>query len=175
MLVLGDILLEIDGMFLHGLIAFLIGHVAYIYAFGSFCLPDSKLVYAPFFLYTFAFYALVLDSLGDLKVPVFFYTIILALMAGGVRASDTYTLWNCISSIVIFNLQAAGTFSKLRNSVGSAWALMLPLGASLFVFSDSLIAINRFYDPNTWYLRYTIIITYWAGQLYAFRSDLAEL
>jgi uncharacterized membrane protein YhhN len=72
-------------MFLPGLIAFFIGHIAYIYAFAVVGILERKVLYLPFFGYGLAFWWYLRDNLNELTIPVLLYAGILAFMTAGVR------------------------------------------------------------------------------------------
>ena len=137
----GDILLDWPGdLFVFGLGAFLIGHLAYLRAYVS----DSRLPALPALLLALiaggAMFAILASSgLGELLSPVACYATAISLM-----------LWRALSRIGHPDLQP-----------GSTW--LAAVGAALFVLSDSLIGIDRFvtsFDAAP----YAIILTYWLGQ-----------
>ena len=137
----GDILLDWPGdLFVFGLGAFLIGHLAYLRAYVS----DSRLPALPALLLALiaggAMFAILASSgLGELLIPVACYATAISLM-----------LWRALARIGHPDLQP-----------GSTW--LAAVGAALFVLSDSLIGIDRFvtsFDAAP----YAIILTYWLGQ-----------
>ncbi|MDH1869956.1 lysoplasmalogenase, partial [Ectopseudomonas oleovorans] len=137
----GDILLDWPGdLFVFGLGAFLIGHLAYLRAYVS----DSRLPALPALLLALiaggAMFAILASSgLGELLIPVACYATAISLM-----------LWRALARIGHPDLQP-----------GSTW--LAAVGAVLFVLSDSLIGIDRFvtsFDAAP----YAIILTYWLGQ-----------
>lgn len=137
----GDILLDWPGdLFVFGLGAFLLGHLAYVYAY---CL-DSRRLALPAMLLALAvgcamFAMLASNGLGELLIPVGCYALVISLM-----------LWRALARIGQPQLQPR-----------SIWLAVG--GALLFVVSDSLIGIDRFivdFDGAT----YAIILTYWLGQ-----------
>ena len=142
---LGDILLESKAdLFVFGLLAFLMGHIAYIVAFTQ----DSRRLF-PWrallaFGYGILFFAVMVTQgdLGDMMIPVAIYVFIITTM-----------VWRAASRV---GLAAINVFSAKAGLIG----------ALFFTFSDSLIALNRFVwdlpQPTT---RYIIILTYWIGQL----------
>jgi len=142
---LGDILLESAGnYFVFGLLAFLMGHIAYIVAFTS----DSRQLFPWRALlaygYGVIFFAVMATQgdLGDMMIPVALYVFVITTM-----------VWRAASRV---GIAAINVFSARAGLIG----------ALFFTFSDSLIALNRFVwdlpQPTT---RYIIIITYWIGQL----------
>lgn len=137
----GDILLDWpQDLFVFGLGAFLLGHLAYVCAYCS----DSRRPALPAMLLALCaggamFTVLASSNLGELLIPVACYALVISLM-----------LWRALARIGHPNLQS-----------GSIWLAVG--GATLFVISDSLIGINRFvarFDGAN----YAIILTYWLGQ-----------
>nr|WP_256834989.1 lysoplasmalogenase [Pseudomonas oleovorans] len=137
----GDILLDWPGdLFVFGLGAFLIGHLAYLRAYVS----DSQLPALPALLLALiaggAMFAILASSgLGELLIPVACYATAISLM-----------LWRALARIGHPDLQPRSTW-------------LAAVGAALFVLSDSLIGIDRFvtsFDAAP----YAIILTYWLGQ-----------
>ena len=137
---LGDILLAWPGdLFVFGLGAFLVAHLAYLKAYLSDC---RRLGLLPllFALVTGAILLGVLMSkgLGDLLIPVAIYALAITAM-----------LWRALARV--------GSTVPRR----SAW--LAAAGALVFVFSDSLIGIDRFVVKFA-AAPYLIIIAYWIGQ-----------
>ena len=137
----GDILLDWPGdLFVFGLGAFLIGHLAYLRAYCS----DSRQPALPALLLALiaggAMFAILASSgLGELLIPVACYATAISLM-----------LWRALARIGQPQLQPRSTWLAAG-------------GATLFVLSDSLIGIDRFvasFDAAP----YAIILTYWLGQ-----------
>jgi uncharacterized membrane protein YhhN len=140
---LGDILLEFsEATFLFGLVAFLLGHVAYIVAFlqdnRKLCPYRAAAVYA-YGLAAFGFLYFT-GNLGAMRIPVAIYVVIICVM-----------LWRASCRV---------------NSPGilpfSAWAGFA--GALFFVVSDSVLAFRLFETPIQ-LGGAVVIITYWLGQL----------
>ena len=116
--------------FLLGLVSFLIGHVLYILSFHHFRWSDKsrellgtqKVRFAlPVILAGTGLVIILYLSLGDLKIPVMTYALILTLMV----------------------LNAMFRFG--RTTSVSFWFAFA--GAVLFMLSDSLLAINKFMMP----------------------------
>lgn len=114
--------------FMLGLGAFLIAHIFYIAAFyldstnkievhRRYTLP----IFMVFGFYCFSYYFILSPYLGELSLPVLFYSITIALM--GITAALRYGKTNFKS------------FS---------WILT---GAVLFIISDSILAYNKFVEP----------------------------
>ena len=140
---LGDVLLESAAdAFLFGLIAFLLGHVAYIVAFTQ----DSRGLYPLRALLAYGYGAVVYGyllqngELGAMALPVLIYMLVICTM-----------LWRAAA-----RARAPGIDGR------SAWIGLI--GALFFTLSDSLLALGMFagqrpLGPNA------VILTYWAGQL----------
>ncbi len=143
----GDMFLEASprGLFVPGLLSFLVAHVFYVLAYTS----DTRALVPLRALPAYAFGLVMIGSLwpglGPLAVPVSVYTLVICTM-----------VWRAAAR------------------VGSAEARSAQLalaGAIVFTASDSLIAIGRFgghlvdEGPRTsvaW--RLAIMTTYWVGQ-----------
>ncbi|WP_085586665.1 MULTISPECIES: lysoplasmalogenase [unclassified Pseudomonas] len=136
----GDVLLAWPGdLFVFGLGAFLIAHLAYLKAYLSDC---RRLAVLPLVL-ALALGAvllgiLVASGLGPLLVPVIIYGTAISAM-----------LWRALA--------------RLGSGVPQRSALLAAGGAVAFVFSDSVIGINRFVAPFH-AAPYLIILSYWLGQ-----------
>ncbi len=138
----GDILLEYSShTFLFGLIAFLLGHIFYIIAFVSDCRRPALGVAVFVYLYGLAVYSVLqAGHLENMALPVMVYLLVITTM--GWRAAARY--------------QAPG--------VNHASAKSGMIGAALFLFSDTLLAISLFVAPFP-LSGVIVIITYWLGQL----------
>jgi uncharacterized membrane protein YhhN len=139
----GDLLLSwSDETFLLGLTAFLLGHVAYIFAFTR----DGRGLYPGRGLLIYAYGALAygyLYTAGDLAqmaMPVLAYMIVICTM-----------LWRAACRV-----GAPGIYQR------SAWIGLA--GAAFFTFSDSLLALGMFAGQRP-LGPHAVIITYWIGQL----------
>ncbi len=133
----GDMLLEMgDQTFIPGLVAFLLGHLAYVFAFSKAAGRLAPLQALPMLAFGAAVALVVAPHLGPLLLPVVVYMVAICAMA-----------WR------------AAAFAEARGG----WAWAAPVGALLFLLSDSLIALNRFVAPIDG-VRPAIILTYWAGQ-----------
>ncbi|MEO4047377.1 lysoplasmalogenase [Pseudomonas sp. CAU 1711] len=137
---LGDMLLEWPAdLFVFGLGAFLLAHLAYLLAY----LGDSRRL-APLELLVAAtaasamFAVLARAGLGSLLLPVALYSLAIGAM-----------LWRALARI---------------GAVPARSAWLAAAGAVLFVLSDSLIGISRFVAPFEG-AGYAIILSYWLGQL----------
>jgi len=135
---LGDVLLQrpID-FFMGGLVAFLLGHVAYIVGFTLVDRRGSPLRAIVPIGYGVAVCAWLYPHLGDLVIPVAVYMVVICAM-----------LWRAAALV----------------RPGDTAARLAVIGAALFVLSDTVLAINKFATqlPGAGYV---IILLYWAGQL----------
>lgn len=147
---LGDMLLEWPAdLFVFGLGAFLLAHLAYLVAY----LGDTRRLAPLDLLIAMAsaggmFFVLSRAGLGSLLVPVALYSLAIGAM-----------LWRALARVGV---------------VASRSAWLAGGGAALFVLSDSLIGINRFVAPFEG-ARYAIILSYWLGQLGIAASAVALL
>lgn len=134
---LGDVLLETPDLFLAGLSAFLLAHVAYTAAFALLERRLRALRALPFAAYGLGLFAWLRPGLGELARPVAAYVVAICAM-----------LW-----------RAAALPGGARSRV--AWPALG--GALLFAASDTLIGLDRFRAPIPG-VRYPIILLYWLGQ-----------
>tara|TARA_B110000090_G_scaffold82752_1_gene94170 strand:- start:1035 stop:1568 length:534 start_codon:yes stop_codon:yes gene_type:complete len=138
----GDVLLLFqDQYFVFGLGFFFLTHLFYIKASSGLLKKISVmkilLICLPFLVYSTFLLALIYPNLNDLKLPVFAYATIIAIFG-------VVSLMNYIQ----------------EKSVENTWFL---IGAILFIISDSLIAINKFYGAKEIY-GILIMITYILAQ-----------
>lgn len=139
----GDVLLMFNGanFFMYGLSAFLLGHIVYIKITSSFLPSDLtvKMISSafPFVVFFTILMYLIYPNLGEMLIPVAFY---------GVTIST-------FGSVALLNYRS-------EKSTENLW---LFIGALLFILSDSLIALNKFYEPNEIY-GVSIMITYILAQ-----------
>jgi uncharacterized membrane protein YhhN len=136
----GDVLLAWpQDLFVFGLGAFLLAHLAYLKAYLSDC---RRLAVLPLIL-AFGVGAVLLgilisNGLGPLLVPVIVYGLAISAM-----------LWRALA--------------RLGTDVPKRSALLAAAGAVAFVCSDSVIGINRFVMPFH-AAPYVTILSYWLGQ-----------
>ena len=136
---LGDLLLELSAsLFLPGLVAYLIGHIVFIIAFLLDTRQPAFGRLIPIAVWVILTYFVVLPGLESMTLPVLAYVIVI----GGM-------VWRAASRV--------GSHGEPH---WSEWLGMI--GAFLFAFSDSLLALNRFYSPFA-SARYIVILIYWAG------------
>ncbi len=133
-----------DSMFfIAGLASFLLTHIFYISYFllinspNTSLLKKQPLLILPVLGYGVALVWILFPHLGALKIPVIAYAAV-------------------ISAMLICSLYAYG---KVISAAGNAYVL----GAVAFVLSDSLLAINKFYQPIP-YAGVFIMLTYCAAQ-----------
>lgn len=144
---LGDILLlfvsKDEIFFLLGLASFLIAHIFYIVFFQRVWVRE-KISVKPWLLvmvviYYAALIALLLPHLGDMRIPVLVYGLVISCM-----------------------LVLALHMLFLANKTAGQWMMT---GALLFVMSDSVLAINKFYQPFD-AAGVIIMLTYGLAQLF---------
>jgi uncharacterized membrane protein YhhN len=139
---IGDILLEVSpGWFLYGLVSFLSAHIAYIFAFTG---RSRKAGYVPLILlsvFGIAVFYVLYPGLNDMMLPVLFYLTVILIMA-----------WRAV---------VQRNFDK--------YSMYAAAGALFFVFSDGVIAVDKFYTAVP-YARWIIMITYWTAQSLIFYS-----
>lgn len=136
----GDVLLAWPGdLFVFGLGAFLVAHLAYLKAYLNDC---RRFAVLPLILAVgvgaLLLGILISKGLGPLTIPVIVYGVAISAM-----------LWRALA--------------RLGTDVPKRSALLAAAGALAFVFSDSVIGINRFVAPFH-AAPYVIILSYWLGQ-----------
>lgn len=142
---LGDILLMFVDQSAHyftaGLASFLLAHILYILVFLKAKNPTKKpwLFSGILIVYGACLFRLLQDNLGVMLLPVFFYMLVILTMA---------------------------TAAYLRAVKASKISFIFVLvGAILFLISDSLLAVNKFYTPLA-YSNISIMFTYAFAQLF---------
>lgn len=139
--------------FIFGLAGFLITHIFYIVYFlrirsaNSSLLKNQPLLVALVPAYGILLVRLLYPDLGDLKLPVMVYAAVICTML--------------LCSLHIFlkvNKKAAGYYLS---------------GATAFVISDSLLAINKFYQPFA-FAGFFIMLTYCAAQYFIVRGFIEQ-
>lgn len=147
---LGDVLLMLQSsataMFIYGLFAFLLSHVFYILSYrqhreqnesqGLQGVQRARFAF-PFILAGTGLIVVLYPVLGDLKIPVMFYALVLILMV------------------------VSALFRYGHTSAVSFW--MVFCGAVLFMVSDSVLAINKFLEPVS-HSTFWIMLTYCSAQ-----------
>jgi uncharacterized membrane protein YhhN len=142
----GDVLLMFEAInssfFIFGLVAFLIAHIFYILFYenviGKEGISKNYWWFLPIIIYYIALIYILSPHLGDMKWPVRIYGIV-------------------ISYMLIQALQAGRI-----NNFGAATFMIA--GAVLFITSDSILAINKFYESFE-YAGIAIMFTYGIAQL----------
>lgn len=153
---IGDIVLTNEEWFLYGLGAFFLAHVAYIISFvkSNFSNHEVALIHkVPIFMFAFVFFGALMflylkPNLDDMILPVMAY----------------------VAIIIGMNIAALNRYKKVNNK--SFWLIMI--GAMLFLFSDSLIAINKF-DHTIEYARVYIMFTYILAQYLIVQGTLKRI
>lgn len=137
----GDVVLELGpDLFLFGMIAFALAHIAYVAAF-IFRMRGPRLIEAlPFVLWVGWMVPVLWPKLGPMQIPVTAYAAIIGVM-----------MWRATAL-------AAGQEKP------SPWDMAALVGAISFGLSDSMLALNKFHTPIDG-ARPIVILTYWLGQL----------
>ena len=132
---LGDVLLMKPDYFVYGLGAFLIAHLIFAKGFiGVQGFQGSQIVFLVLLLIGVGLYFWLYPDLGGLKYPVAAYVLVILFM-----------VW-----------QAIGLYLKNKTITGG----LIALGALFFMFSDSLIAVDKFKNPFE-FSGLLILSTYW--------------
>ena len=141
---IGDTFLLFESYFIWGLASFLVAHLIFLYAFvkrqGWLWEPKVAVVLA---LIALGIFTLVSDNLDSLFYPVLIYLIVIVLMS--------WQGWAL----------ALNPKMEYRSFLG--WAV------SLFLFSDALIAIDKFYYSFS-FSGILILSTYWIAIFLIARS-----
>jgi uncharacterized membrane protein YhhN len=119
---IGDVLLLDESLFAYGLSSFLLAHLLFTYLFYS--LAKGRMSYTPLIALLFiagSFYSILLPKLAELTAPVAVYQICISIMC-----------W-----------QGINLYLSRRDRVGRC----LCIAGLLFVFSDTIIAVNKFLIP----------------------------
>jgi uncharacterized membrane protein YhhN len=126
--------------FLVGLVLFLLGHVAYSVAFSLHAEITGWTLWALLLLLVagLAFYRLIAAGLGQMRLPVILYFLVISLM-------------------VVTAASVAGNPAIAREA---AWLVLA--GAGLFYISDVMLAANRFWRP--WKYNRLSLAFYYGGQ-----------
>jgi uncharacterized membrane protein YhhN len=141
---IGDTFLLFESYFIWGLASFLVAHLIFLYAFvkrqGWLWEPKVAVVLA---LIALGIFTLVSDNLDSLFYPVLIYLIVIVLMS--------WQGW------------ALALNPKMEYRSFFGWAV------SLFLFSDALIAIDKFYFSFS-FSGILILSTYWIAIFLIARS-----
>ncbi|HLF52278.1 lysoplasmalogenase [Flavobacterium sp.] len=145
---IGDVILMFadkgELYFIFGLVSFLISHILYIVLFSK---QGTTTDYRKNIIFWIAFILIILylksmltllfPKLGDLKIPVSIYSL-------------------TISAMLLVALKGYFSWKKPAN-------ISILFGAMFFVTSDSILAINKFYEPLP-YAAFLIMFTYLVAQ-----------
>lgn len=153
---LGDVLLLFQGrdalFFMLGLAAFLIAHIFYIIFFQSIKTNEKvasrNWLLIPVFLYYATLITILYPHLAAMKVPVTAYGIVISCM-----------------------LLLALHMLFIKEKKAGQW---IAAGAVLFIASDSVLAINKFYQPFQ-KAGIIIMITYGLAQLFIIAGAIQYL
>ena len=143
----GDVLLLFQQnnsiFFLLGLSAFLIAHIFYIVFFNSVRIKENVrgnvLLLLLVAIYYGSLITLLYSHLGGMKLPVLLYGVVIS----------------CMFMLAMHML-------SIKNKAAGKWMMT---GALLFVISDSLLAVNKFYYPFE-IAAIVIMLTYGLAQLF---------
>jgi uncharacterized membrane protein YhhN len=135
--------------FVPGLVAFLLAHLAYLLAFTR---GARFAAWWP----AFAAYAVVAGG-------------ILVLLWPGVPAPLRGAVLAYVASLASMAAQAAVRWRVLRESNEAPWARSAAIGGALFVFSDAMLAADRFAQPLP-AASLLVLPAYWAAQWLIARS-----
>jgi len=138
---IGDLLIEASpALFLPGLVAFLIAHAFYVFAFlgRTRALHLARLaVVVAFAWFTFSVLA---PHLGSMRGPVIAYVVVISAM-----------LWRAAAQIG-------------EDRTGNLRPILATLGAVLFAISDVMVAWHHFVNPGA-FLQVPLMLLYWSAQL----------
>ena len=136
---LGYIFLEFKEKFLYGMLSFLIGHIFYSIGFSlKFDMPNIFIFLLVYTVLLILYFGILFKNTGDLKIPILVYVIAIGTM---------------------FSFSFSPVFKEIYYL-----RLLLPLAGGLFVFSDFLLAIQKFVK-NFRYSEIVILGSYFASQL----------
>ena len=148
----GDVfLIDKSGYFLFGLGAFLIAQLIYIKIVATRLegLASKTIIMAtlPFLIYLVILISTLFDGLNDYLYPVIVYGV----------------------TISIFGIVSLMYLLQNRNKA----ALYIFLGATIFIASDSMIALNKFYQPKPYY-NILVMLTYIVAQFLIYKFMISE-
>ncbi len=152
----GDVLLmfqsENELFFLLGLSAFLLAHIFYILFFHFVRVKEKIAGNGWYLLFILIYYSVLMRKLspflGELTIPVRVYGLVISIM-----------------------LLMAMHMTSLRVKK-AGWSMLA--GAALFVLSDSVLAINKFYQPFD-LAGLVIMLTYGAAQYFIVKGAIEYL
>jgi len=146
---LGDVFLLFNGKpyFMLGLSAFLLAHLCFIIVvlqkIGKADRNKTLLSFIIFFAFLSGLLFVLKGHLGEMQIPVIVY------------------------GIIITSFGALSLANYLQNKTKAA--LVLLIGALVFISSDSMLALNKFYAPKE-LLNLLIMLTYIIAQYLIFRA-----
>ena len=146
----GDVCLMLQGLFIPGLVSFLLAHLCYIALFK---------LDAPWFADRAA---LVIIAAIGIGMYVFLWT-------GGLPAALRIPVAAYVTVIALMAAQAWGRYRTHHDFP----ALLVALGASFFMLSDSVLATNRFVQPLPW-AAVAVLATYYAAQALIIQGSLGQ-
>jgi uncharacterized membrane protein YhhN len=138
---LGDFILKIPGAFVGGLILFLIGHLFYIVAFQNGGVKKNWKMLPAFVVYSGVLYSILFSHLGEMKIPVLAYALVISFMG-----------WSAYCRI--------GHLDRNRSKQIAGFA-----GAILFIISDSILASVLFMKSSFPFSGILIITSYYGAQI----------
>ena len=150
---LGDVFLLFNGanFFMFGLGAFLLAHVIYIKITVGFLENDltMKMITSalPFVLFFAGIFYLIYNGLGEMMFPVIVYGITISTFG----------------AVTLLNY-------RTEKSTENTWLL---LGAIIFIISDSMIAVNKFYASEEIF-GVVIMVTYIVAQYLICKAMIAK-
>lgn len=154
---IGDILLELDnagpevGLFIPGLLSFLVAHIIYIWAFlgSKLDYKHASAIAVPVAAYYFTINTVLIPKMQtEMIVPVLVYGIAISGMA-------------LLAILRSFSDRTCGRTSRYCSLIGSL----------VFVVSDSILAVNKFAFPIQ-DAHFYVMVTYYFGQTYLAASTL---
>jgi uncharacterized membrane protein YhhN len=125
---LGDLALLFERGFLPGLVAFLLGHLAYVVAF-----PPHDAWLAPPALAGALALAWLWAHLGRMRIPVILYVAAIVAMVGGALATDNHLLWAGAIAFFASDLSVARDRFVERTWVNRVWGLPAYYGGQLLI------------------------------------------
>lgn len=145
---IGDVILLFADIaeiyFILGLVSFLIAHIIYCVLFNNQIktkVPENRIIFGIgsliIALYLIGMLSLLLPSLGELKIPVTVYASVISIMV--LFAFNGFFIWKNPGNKYVF------------------------IGAIVFVISDSILAMNKFYAPIE-RSSFLIMLTYLVAQ-----------
>jgi len=146
---LGDVFLLFSGKpyFMLGLGAFLLAHLCFIKVvlqkMGKADINKMLLSFIIFFAFLFGLLFVLKGHLGKMQIPVIVY------------------------GIVITSFGALSLTNYLQSKTKAA--LVLFIGALIFISSDTMLALNKFYKPNE-FLNLMVMLSYIVAQYLIFKA-----